>query len=285
MKKLNIYIVLAGIILMSSSYQQPKQQERIFYYAFDEKIFLTEAPNQFVVNFEEENFSYLRENLQRNVQIRNMELANSEKSYVLTIAENSDARTIMSDLKRMAGVRSVYPGYTPANSNGGEMYMIDEICVKFKEHVSQTEIDEIRKKYRLELIYDRELWQVYSLPVGHHPLEIANTIHESGLTIFSYPNFLSKIVFHQSIPTDPYFVNQYYLRNTGQPLSNGTYSYTGKPGADINVVKAWEITKGSSEIVVAVIDDGVTSDHPDLPNTRQIRLPFENYFTKSKPLA
>ena len=35
-------------------------------------------------------------------------------------------------------------------------------------------------------------------------------------------------------------------------------------GADINVAPAWELTKGSSDIIVAVIDQGVDYDHEDL---------------------
>jgi subtilisin family serine protease len=57
-------------------------------------------------------------------------------------------------------------------------------------------------------------------------------------------------------PNDEYFPNQWHLHNTGQ--SGGT------PGADIRAPEAWEITTGDPNIVVAVIDIGVDSKHPDL---------------------
>jgi len=57
-------------------------------------------------------------------------------------------------------------------------------------------------------------------------------------------------------PNDEYFPNQWHLHNTGQ--SGGT------PGADINAPEAWEITTGDPNIVIAVIDSGVDSNHPDL---------------------
>ena len=58
------------------------------------------------------------------------------------------------------------------------------------------------------------------------------------------------------LPNDQYFPNQWHLLNTGQ--SGGT------PGADIRAPEAWEITTGDPNIVVAVIDIGVDSKHPDL---------------------
>ena len=42
--------------------------------------------------------------------------------------------------------------------------------------------------------------------------------------------------------------------------------------ADIDAPEAWNITIGNSNIVIAVIDQGVTSNHPDLPNSRQVKL-------------
>jgi subtilisin family serine protease len=60
------------------------------------------------------------------------------------------------------------------------------------------------------------------------------------------------------IPNDQYFPLQWHLYNTGQ--SGGT------PGADIRAPEAWEITTGDPNIVVAVLDCGVDTRHPDLVN-------------------
>ncbi len=61
------------------------------------------------------------------------------------------------------------------------------------------------------------------------------------------------------IPNDPRFSELYGLHNTGQ--SNGSV------GADIKAVQAWDVTTGSRDVVVAVIDTGINYLHPDIaPN-------------------
>jgi subtilisin family serine protease len=57
---------------------------------------------------------------------------------------------------------------------------------------------------------------------------------------------------------DTYFGNQWGLYNTGQ--SGGT------AGIDINYCQARNITTGSSNVVIAVLDQGVIFNHPDLTN-------------------
>lgn len=78
------------------------------------------------------------------------------------------------------------------------------------------------------------------------------------------PNYIVHAV---SIPNDFHFSNLWGLHNTGQ--TGGT------DDADIDAPAAWDITTGSQEVVVAVIDTGVDYNHEDLQaniwtNTREI---------------
>ena len=64
-------------------------------------------------------------------------------------------------------------------------------------------------------------------------------------------------------PNDQYYDNQWALNNTGQAVSyNG--SYVGTPGSDIDAERAWEISTGSSDVIIAILDTGIDLDHPDL---------------------
>jgi methylmalonyl-CoA mutase cobalamin-binding subunit len=60
-------------------------------------------------------------------------------------------------------------------------------------------------------------------------------------------------------PNDPSFVNQWFLQNTGQNIGN----QIGVIGADISATEAWDITTGSTSIVVSVWDSGYDLDHPE----------------------
>jgi thermitase len=57
---------------------------------------------------------------------------------------------------------------------------------------------------------------------------------------------------------DEMFSRQWGLANGGE---NG-----GLAGADISAMRAWSVTRGSDQVVVAVIDSGVDYTHPDLVN-------------------
>jgi subtilisin family serine protease len=75
---------------------------------------------------------------------------------------------------------------------------------------------------------------------------------------------LEKSAFAQyssELPDDPSFGQLWGIRNTG---SNEPKGKVGVEGADINALKAWDITRGSHAIRIAIIDTGVDFNHPDL---------------------
>ena len=64
------------------------------------------------------------------------------------------------------------------------------------------------------------------------------------------PNYL---IYPQStMPNDAYFYEQWGLFNSS------------RPGADIGATRVWDITQGSQDVVLAVVDTGADLTHPDL---------------------
>jgi subtilisin family serine protease len=71
------------------------------------------------------------------------------------------------------------------------------------------------------------------------------------------PNYARRL---HRLPDDPNYRQLWGLQNTGQPVRG----VIGTPGADIDAARAWNITSGDSDVVVAVIDSGVFYGHEDL---------------------
>jgi len=65
----------------------------------------------------------------------------------------------------------------------------------------------------------------FKVNMGEDVLDISNQIHESGLVVWSDPDFMAQIVKHHE-PSDPTYGQQYYVNNTGL--------FGGVAGIDIN---------------------------------------------------
>jgi subtilisin family serine protease len=75
--------------------------------------------------------------------------------------------------------------------------------------------------------------------------------------VFAEPNYVLRAI---ATPNDQHFPLLWGLFNNGQVV-NGVM---GVPGADISATDAWDVSTGSRDTVVAVIDTGIDLAHPDL---------------------
>jgi len=75
------------------------------------------------------------------------------------------------------------------------------------------------------------------------------------------PNYIRRAM-AVAPPTDTFFDSLWGLYNTGQRV-NGT---SGREGADIDILEAWEKTTDCSSTIIAIIDSGIDLNHPDLKN-------------------
>ena len=96
----------------------------------------------------------------------------------------------------------------------------------------------------------------FALPEGSESRTSAEIERFPGVR-FAEPDYLLESA---ATPDDPDLSRQWAVDNTGQTV-NGVQ---GIAGADENVLPAWEVTTGSSDTVVAVVDTGVDYNHPDL---------------------
>jgi subtilisin family serine protease len=92
---------------------------------------------------------------------------------------------------------------------------------------------------------------------GAEIIEIANTLRDDTDVIFATPNFVSEYV-RTATPAIP--SAQWHLKNLGRQAGQ-------LKGEDVKAAAAWKQMIGCEQVVIAVLDDGVDVDHPDLkPN-------------------
>ncbi|PAW85411.1 MAG: hypothetical protein B9S33_09855 [Pedosphaera sp. Tous-C6FEB] len=80
-------------------------------------------------------------------------------------------------------------------------------------------------------------------------------LRQSGQFEFVEPDYIRKLTIS---PADTYFLDGslWGLRNYGQ--------FGGVLGADLNMTNAWDVTVGSTNVIVAVLDSGIRYTHLDL---------------------
>ena len=150
-----------------------------------------------------------------------------------------------------------------------------EVLVKFRSNVSLSEIEKIAAKnndrVEDEIESVKNLISIDDLDNADANMVAAQYNKMSDLVEYAEPNFkieldptegaktvnaVNRLSEDSNLPNDPMFNEQWALSNTGQ---NG-----GKADADMSALKAWEKSKGSNKVVIAVLDTGVDYTHPDL---------------------
>jgi len=123
----------------------------------------------------------------------------------------------------------------------------DRILVKFKSNASDLRRSEINSKYALK--ENSEIKnigvKIVSIPSGIKPEAMVEALNnnEKDAIEFAEPDF---VVEPSLVPNDPWFANWQ------------------KDKTQINLPGAWDITTGTSNTVIAVVDTGVNCSHEDL---------------------
>jgi subtilisin family serine protease len=148
-----------------------------------------------------------------------------------------------------------FPGLSAhAQSPSEPPHVPGEILVKFREGASLSGTDltvALMGGTRLNRFRSGvEHWRTGS---GLTTEEALSGLRADRLVDWAEPNY---IVRASLVPDDPLHGELWGLRNTGQ--------LGGVPGADIEAEAAWDITVGSRDVLVGVIDTGIDYTHPDL---------------------
>jgi subtilisin family serine protease len=160
------------------------------------------------------------------------------------------------------GAQAAQAGGKGTNAHQGAPlppHVAGEVIVRFREGVP-----ELNKSSARSRVSARQLRAFRILDgLEHHRLapnvsvdEAIAKYREDPDVLYAEPNYIVRTT---NTPNDTRFGELWGLHNTGQ--------LGGIPGAHIDAPSAWNVTTGSSSVVVAVIDTGIDYNHPDLsPN-------------------
>gem|GEM_PF-3093238 len=174
------------------------------------------------------------------------------------IASPRIIHTLLNDLRQTPGIALANPFLIYREHEGCQSFTNDIIVGLKKtddEALLRLYTDRLRLKINREDSYTPGIY--YLSTTSNSPgdaLGIANTLAESGDFLFAEPDFL---LLQPSFTNDPLYEYQWTINNEGQ-ITGST------PGADMKVDQAWGINTGNSNIWIAVLDNGVQLNHPDL---------------------
>ncbi|MBX7053103.1 MAG: S8 family serine peptidase [Flavobacteriales bacterium] len=176
------------------------------------------------------------------------------------------------------GVLDALPLYRTLS--GCELRLGFQIVLDFLETTTELEIQDIENQFGLELIDNPGWARLYSCA---DPIQSAKSINLSGKVKYCDPNFFIPYEFSSYIPNDEYFSRQWHLNNLpGTVFNDGA---AGIAGSDINAPEAWELTTGSPDVLVAIFDEGLELNHPDIPEARVLRTNSDNGTTTLPELS
>ncbi|MEL7353032.1 MAG: S8 family serine peptidase [Cyanobacteria bacterium P01_A01_bin.116] len=164
-------------------------------------------------------------------------------------------------------------------SPGTYVYLANQLTVQFSQGLSITQIEAIcqgrglAKGQNLGIIRSHALSDsggssssTYCFLVGpaarQNPLKIANQLAAHPQVLLAEPNIIMATA-PLYRPTDDRYGEQWYLNHRSRSPDLA-------PNSHVFAEKAWDITRGSRSVVIAISDDSFDLAHPDLQGAGKI---------------
>ena len=268
------FLLSLGLLMMASPLALSQAIEDAHYFSGGKRVELRANPDWVAVKVTPgKNTAAVKAGMRNRLAVRE-DVDGIENTVAGVVVQKIETRSpkfkskarVLTDATTVEGVERKLRTF----QNGDLAPVVDtgELCVRFSEDVTPDEVKQRLAEVGATIV--RPLGDFapngYLAVVGKDgdAIAAANTLYGKPGVVFSHPDLIrpKKKAF---VPNDTLYGQQWHLNNTG---SNGTSG--GSAGEDIKAERAWEITRGSSSIVVAVLDDGFDVDHTDFASSNKV---------------
>lgn len=240
-----------------------------YYWYHGEKIYISSIKNVYYISSEDSTniHSILSRNNDINIkdEVQNGTYTINNISYYWSIIEISDNSVVssISELRSDICNNEIFIAPVFGNKNSQYIATSEFFYVKTKEDDKQSLLD-FAQKQSTEIIKEVEYmpnWYIMKAPITSNGLLMSNIFYESGKFVDVDPAFMFNFKPNEQ-PSEP---------NIDQQWSIGK----------MNLCDAWNITKGTPNTIVAVLDQGVDETHKEFANNYSPNS--YDLITQSKP--
>jgi subtilisin family serine protease len=232
-----------------------------FYYYLDQRIPIEIDPEAIIVSgtdLSEPEIRHTVSPVTNITAIRDRRVgAQAHKILSLGVKSRSAAASAVALLrasKRYAFVSNQYR----LQESGLRVLPVNRLVVHFNEGVTAQQAASVSNALGLGILQladpDSSRFEYlfsYPEPMQQSPIAFANALSEHPLVEWAHADRYSLDATKAGAPTDPLYGYQYYMKNN--------ITVGGVP-VDIDVERAWDLTKGRATTQVAVLDEGIDAD-------------------------
>ncbi len=283
MRKFYLLTTFLVIALCAVGQDWVNNKSNLYYYSNGERVAMTPDYSSLAIYFKDVPAKGVVDQLKSTVNERFANSGNTPETHsmaskgVIRILNAESFRMSPSTKKadflatyglRSTGAYDVLPSFTV---EGTQMWMTKRVNLGLKPNVQLSSIQGILNKYDAVLQKSRLNGSFLTVNVDklENQLPLIQELAAKGFIQWGEPDFKAEIKRYN----DPLYQYQWHLNNTGGVDWSGNFALTA--GVDIDADLAWGISTGSSNITVAVIDDGMVN-HEDFPTLLNGYTPSTN---------
>lgn len=240
--------------------QSPPSSNKITLKRGKREVTYEKVPDQFAVRLKNEQDTAEAVIDIAKASVQHVAVNQEEALEIYTITEPTKLEKTVDALRDEPATEVVTHLYKLDESADGSMAPVGTLTVQFKPEVTAAERAAILAAYGLaeEEALDY-LPHAYTLRLTENaienPLKIAYKLQQLPEVETAEPDMSFQVAL-KYIPNDTLYAEQWHLRNNGNRLGLTA-------GADVKAEAAWDLTRGSRQITVCVMDDGFDLTHPD----------------------